>query len=212
VTKRRRVKSVAKASNLGLAHIEQQGSRPAPPLRTDDSRANHRTWPRALIDSSAFLLTIISLLLWIPTFYPDIHIDHRGPVDPTQPFATPFAVTNDGIKAVYHVGFTCTYRSVLLADGSVKSISPSVFVLVADRLSRGETIDVSCFGIGSVNGIAVKQAQVDVLVTFSAFSFVSFDPHKQSTACEQFTTFPTALGLDWRERPEDDKQNCTVQP
>ena len=64
----------------------------------------------------------------------------------------------------------------------------------------------------TVFGEEIAQAQVDVMVTFSTFSFLSFDPHDQSVACEQFMTRPTPVGLDWREFPEENKNYCTVVP
>src|SRR5260370_6172482 len=97
----------------------QLSATPTPPTtrsEPDDVQSKRRTFQTAL-DMVAIVLAVISLVAWIPSFLPSIHIDHRGSIDPARPFFTPFAVTNQGLSAVHEVSWICQMNAVEFANG-----------------------------------------------------------------------------------------------
>ena len=53
------------------------------------------------------LLTVVGVLLAIPPFLPWISVSTETTLDPTDPFATPFIVYNEGYLPIYNVRVVC---------------------------------------------------------------------------------------------------------
>jgi hypothetical protein len=142
-------------------------------------------------------LSIIGICLWLPSFSSDIHIDRRGIVNPTDPFKTPFELTNDGLFPIYNVGYSCL-GSIMYSQGSELPLGPD-YAFVTRRLGRGETADIMCLHLEGPKVPQVVLAGAQITAMFTTLYY------KHGTACGAFVTHFVGLGLekglDWRQHP-----------
>ena len=196
-------KHKATAPTLQSQPVERSGS--------GADRSKRRT-VRDVIDWLAIVLSVLSAFLWLPSFLPDIHIDHRGTVSSTNPFETPFAITNNGLSAVFDLRYYCKVDFVYYLMGATVNppLSYTVMVRGDDRLGRGETADLICLGLKfPTTRVPVVQAQIEIGVTF-----VPRLIHKRMRVCSTFWTHFAGTkieeGLDWLQRPERDPNRCAT--
>jgi hypothetical protein len=167
--------------------------------RTDAANSNFQTPGRLAFSLNILsaVLSVIGILLWLPSFLPDIHVDHRSEIDPTHPFFTPFSVTNDGLFAVKDVFWFCRQRSIMFADGSEGRPNTTSGASM-ERFPRGATIDLFCpEPVSPSNPLAY--ADVEVGITFiPALSLLRRD----QTVCAHFVTQTAGSHLDWVQHSE----------
>jgi hypothetical protein len=177
---------------------------PAPHLEarsiTDASKSNRAIAVAIVLDFVAIGLSIVGICLWLPSFLPNIHIDHRGPIDAHRPFFTPFPVTNDGLSSVYEVYWLCRMNSMIFADGTKVTPNDSSGFLT-HRLDRAGTVDLFCPEPVIPNN-PLKFADIVVGIAFTPRLL-----HRQLGKCAHFVTHVSGDNIDWKQVIEDDA-NC----
>ncbi len=67
------------------------------------------------------------------------------PLDVTDPFSTPFSISNDGAFSIYDVMFHCYFKNVALAGGSsISGISVEEAVPPIKTIEAGEKANYKC--------------------------------------------------------------------
>ncbi|MDQ3714403.1 MAG: hypothetical protein M3388_19610 [Acidobacteriota bacterium] len=74
------------------------------------------------------ILSIVALLVGLVSsllvFASRVSVSSSSPLNPSDPFSTPFYVSNDGLFAIYDVTFYCNFRDVTFFEGgSISGIS-----------------------------------------------------------------------------------------
>jgi hypothetical protein len=175
----------------------------------DERRSNRLGVVRLFLD----LLGIVGILLWLPSFLPNLHVDHRSSSDPKDPFSAPFSATNNGLTSIWDVRFGCNLNneSSVTAEGSPMSTMSAGFNWfhqLAPEIDRGDTFDFTC----PFNGLLIPKAtlvhaDIDVVI-----SFVPRFVHWRLSKCVRFIAVPTEQGhLEWFQRPDDDRMRCFIE-
>ena len=76
---------------------------------------------KALIIGSWKLIGIIALpiglIASLLAFASRVSVSPSSPLDPSDPFSTPFFISNDGLFAIYDVKFHCYFKKVKYVEG-----------------------------------------------------------------------------------------------
>jgi len=99
--------------------------------------------PRGLWIVAGILATIGGVL----SLLPKVVVYAGAPLDPSQPFTTPFTISNEGYLPIHDVTFRCRIRRAQAEDGAAiiayeKGISPTGFAV--PLITPGEKSTVAC--------------------------------------------------------------------
>src|SRR5713226_10265571 len=122
------------------------------------SKSPHRISPlnQRSHHTRRFLKRVIGLILGFATLLggyavirPRISVSLSTPLNPANPFSTPFTASNDGYLSLYDVAFLCQLhrvrsdRFIELSSGEGR-LQTTAETLVARKMSPGEKNDVPC--------------------------------------------------------------------
>lgn len=120
-----------------------------------------RTW--TLIVSIGTIIGFVSSLMF---FASRITVSSLNSLDPSDPFSTPFSISNDGAFSIYNVEFRCHFKDVSFPRGggfkgfSVQDDSPPIAVIEA-----GEKATTKCV-IFAPNISIGSQGDIYVVVSY----------------------------------------------
>ncbi|MBF6569939.1 MAG: hypothetical protein IVW54_13810 [Candidatus Binataceae bacterium] len=157
-------------------------------------------------------LNIFGIALWLPAYFPNIHVDHRGSNDARDPFTASFSITNNGYFSVYDVKASCRVIEVdTTRGGKVTNRALDLPGKPTEELQRSDMLDIPCpFGaLGLMTPEqSVTKADIDIAVSFSP----RFYP-KRLIKCVEFTATEDDHGnLDWMQKPAPPEKCETPMP
>jgi hypothetical protein len=172
---------------------------------SDACQSNHpyssRRWEN-ILDFLALALAIFSMLFWLPSYLPNLHIDHRGETDPASPFNVAFSVTNDGYFSVSQVDVECRVNEIILKNGaSIVSLAITKGIEGVPELRRSDTYDALCEfeSLIKTPDNPVARANIDIAVTYRPRAWP-----KRIVKCANFRTIKNSDGsLHWLQKPAD---------
>lgn len=160
----------------------------------------NRSWSTCLSVISA-VLSVLGIFLWLPSFRPDIHIEHHGLIDPKQPFRTAFSVTNDGLTSVSEVTSFCRMNDIVFAKGG-NAGGGTEWQFLTHRLNRAATVDRFCPETWSaMPDNPVTFADIEIGIVYQLYLM-------RWETCAHFQTKLFSDHLEWIEVIEDD-QRCS---
>jgi hypothetical protein len=93
-----------------------------------------------------------------------IGIASELPINPGDPFSSPFTLSNDGFLPIYHVLFSCTLRDVKWQDGGVVNIRTRTNAEPIKKIDAGEATTTFCKFLP--NKTKIKSADIEVEVKY----------------------------------------------
>jgi hypothetical protein len=156
----------------------------------DDGQRNLLTRVALWFGIAAFPLTLISIVLWFPWYWPRVSVKTSS--DTVEPFAgmpLSFSIEDDGVLKAHSARYRCYFAHVQSAPQQPQitiNDSYSDEVAVADVLLPNDPVEVACPGLG----VPASEADVAILVSFRP----SFD-WRRSSACGRYILRKNAAGL-----------------
>jgi hypothetical protein len=112
-------------------------------------KPNYGRWWKVVL----FFLGVPGIYIGTLNLLPKIAVSPLSSLNPSDPFATPFEISNVGYLNLYDVKFLCSYKDVESANGS-KILTPgadeettggfTTDSLAAERLDRGRKATITC--------------------------------------------------------------------
>ncbi len=205
--------AMPKKEKRNRERIQLPGQRPPPKAHSgmDGLQSKSPKW-RLCLDGLAIFLSVLSLVLWLPSFAPNVHLDHRGPLDQKQPFSASFSITNNGLSTIFDVDFDCIVNKLEARNLALEIIGVTGFVFAAAKMDRSDTFDFVCplrnvFG-EMIDNLETISADIDIVVGFTlAPHFLRWRSYK----CAHFVAQLSNSGrLEWLQRPQPDKKKCRL--
>lgn len=103
--------------------------------------------------------------------YPRLTVSPGQTILPSNPFYTPFTLTNGGYLPIENIDFVCGLREVTLKDSTnpdIANIGMSIANTSIAKLSASETTSIEFDRIFS-KGTPIASADIEVMVTYKPF-------------------------------------------
>ena len=173
----------------------------------DQVRIDRRPRLATALNVLAILLSILGILLWLPSFWPRILITNTASFDPSDLFQAPFSISNQGLASVTSMQFSCRLNEIR-GIATLHDL-PMQIGFVTSTLRPGDIIQIFCPLNQLIGGIApITNANVDIVVAFSPPII-----HHRLTVCANFTSFADHQGrLHWMQLPEPNQNRCQWPP
>jgi hypothetical protein len=206
------VAQIMSGTPLRCMRLGRRQGHSLPPVgrsKTDAVRFNRPTF-RTFLDIVAIALSLIGLVLWIPSFLPNIQIRHYNSSDVLSSKLIPFSVTNNGLGAVYDVRAMCFIRDLTTnRNNTVGPIGIVDSVSRAFELPRSDTFDFSCPAAKVFHfspDERIVSALVDIVISYVPVA-IPLARHK----CVLFdANVDESNQLQWLQRPELDNETCNM--
>ena len=166
--------------------------------RKQNDSTPSRFWKKVLstiVIASAFA-SILSFLL---SFLPQVSVHPEGPLIQSDPFSTPFVITNSGLTKIYQVDFTCRLRHATNEKGGKikafeKGVRPTGFGITEIGPGESATTGLPFTWIGGT----IVSADFDFVLEYrpSYYPLKKKSTFRFATARQQDGTFvwlPRAL-------------------
>lgn len=160
---------------------------------------------RRLWSVVAFLIGVPGICSSVLSLLPRLGVVPQSSLDPADPFATPFAISNDGQLDLHDVRFSCVYieinavnRPVIQTPGPYgnKLGGFTTNTMVAELLETARKKTVTCPFPIPLPG-PITKADIIVAVSYRE----SFLPFHQQTAVHFVTAASSDGKLSWFEQP-----------
>jgi hypothetical protein len=148
-------------------------------------------------------LNIFGIALWLPAYFPNIHVDHRGSNDVRNPFKASFSITNNGYFSIYDVKRSCRAIKIVMTRGSTLTNREfDMPPMATEELQRSDTWDILCrfdeLGVMTPEQ-SVTAADIGVAVSFLYLTWHGYD---LGMKCAEFTaTMDNHGNFDWTQKP-----------
>jgi hypothetical protein len=90
------------------------------------------------------LATLLGLVVTLYSLSARVAVSSDSPLDPNDPFSSPFTVENLGILPIYEVHFACTLKNVKWQDGGVINIRTRTDADPIKQINAGEATTTFC--------------------------------------------------------------------
>lgn len=110
------------------------------------------------------LATCLGLVVTLYSLFARIGVTSDSPINPDDPFSSPFTLSNKGILPIYDVLFSCTLRDVKWQDGGVSNIRTKTNAAPIKRINAGEATTTFCKFFPYE--LKIKSADIEVEVKY----------------------------------------------
>ena len=124
----------------------------------------NQQWFRLSAKIVVGLATFLGSVVAILSLCARIGITSDSPINPADPFSSPFTLSNKGILPIYNVLFSCTLRDVKWQDGGVMNIRTRTKADPIKRINAGEATTTFCKSLPYK--AEIKSADIEVEVTY----------------------------------------------
>jgi hypothetical protein len=121
-----------------------------------------RSW-KIIVGASS----VVGLIGGLMYFAARVTVSSLTPLNPTDPFSTPFSISNDGAFSIYDVEFSCSLNDVKFPNGGgMSNLSVGGYGLPPIKvIEAGEKATYQCL-IGSQETPKGSQADIHVVVSY----------------------------------------------
>jgi hypothetical protein len=125
----------------------EQDKMPLPKASSDHFLRRAKTVANTSWKSLVFLATVLGVVSGWVAMIPKISVSQSQPLDPNDPFSTPFVVSSDGPLPIENVKFFCTIHTLTTTGASVIGETGNLFtspMFNSPEMSPGERATVPC--------------------------------------------------------------------
>lgn len=161
------------------------------------AQASQKSYAKKWISHALWVLGIFGTFLGIYAFWvPRLSIATQSSLDPNNPLATPFVVSNNGYLPVFNVDFICGIGHLDFANGSrFEEFGMTTTEMHEDRIGTDEQATVRCDWM--VKGSPITDGDISIIVKFEPFMFP-----KQRDKSFRFVSVRNSSGnLQWIPKP-----------
>jgi hypothetical protein len=114
------------------------------PSKSVKAQFKNQRWFRLSAKIVAGLITCLGLVVTLYSLSAHIGVTSDSPINPDDPFSSPFTLSNKGILPIHDVLFSCTLRDVKWQDGGVMNIRTKTNADPIKRIKAGEATTTFC--------------------------------------------------------------------
>jgi len=107
-----------------------------------------KTWKK-ILGTTFLLAALVGIASGVIYFLPKVSVSWSAPLDPQNPFSTPFTVSNDGPLPIWNVEFYC--RAHLIKSAGNASISGGAKlaggIAPIKKMPPNERVDIPCVAL-----------------------------------------------------------------
>ena len=124
----------------------------------------NQQWFRLSAKIVVGLATCLGLVVALYSLCARIGVTSDSPINPDDPFSSPFTLSNKGFLPIYDVLFSCTLRDVKWQDGGVMNIRTKTNADPIKRINAGEATTTFCKFLPY--NAKIKSADIEIEVMY----------------------------------------------